>query len=322
MSLRFAETILSYYPPAQAIAGCLLCTGSYVGFLLVWKGLPRNHPRTIKRRMLSVVATCSISWIPLYIAEPQKWHILETLGISLTGFPATSIRALVLTSSLFLGPLVYRMADPVTHHHIRTSFQCVASEVVKLLNLVPASQRQPPHPSFNAHKDAATTSYHDAAEMTSGHRSLVLLRNLAVAPIAEEFVFRACMLPLIELKGISRTTAVFTTPLFFGLAHFIHLHELTQYQGMSLKQALPPVLFQFLYTTVFGWYESALFLATKSLVPPILVHSFCNWMGVPDMRRMKQVAGGSSRLPLLLTAIGVVLFSVLLHSMLIRDLYI
>jgi prenyl protein peptidase len=81
------------------------------------------------------------------------------------------------------------------------------------------------------------------------------------------------------------------------------------------------VLFQFLYTTVFGWYESALFLATGSIVPPILVHSFCNWIGVPDLHRMKQVAGGSVQLPLAITASGVIAFIIMLQPLLIRGLY-
>jgi hypothetical protein len=63
--------VLQSYPPSHAIAGCLLCTGSYVGFLMVWRGLPRNHPKTIKRRMLSVGAACSVTWLPLYLAHPE-----------------------------------------------------------------------------------------------------------------------------------------------------------------------------------------------------------------------------------------------------------
>ena len=54
---------------------------------------------------------------------------------------------------------------------------------------------------------------------------------------------------------------------------------------LSLPLAPPQVLFQLTYTTVFGWYEAYLFVSTGSLVPPILVHSFCNWMQVPDVTR-------------------------------------
>jgi prenyl protein peptidase len=50
----------------------------------------------------------------------------------------------------------------------------------------------------------------------------------------------------------------------------------------ALKNALFSSLFQFVYTTIFGWYASYLFLRLESLWPPVFVHSFCNIMGFPD----------------------------------------
>lgn len=76
------------------------------------------------------------------------------------------------------------------------------------------------------------------------------------------------------------------------------------------------VLFQFTYTTVFGCYSAYVFTATGSLLSPILVHSFCNWMGVPDFRRMVEQAGGSVMRPLLLTTGGVAAFVILFKPLL------
>ncbi len=46
--------------------GCGLITAVYVGLLNVWgHTLPRDHPTTIKRRMLSVAAACTVSWVPV-----------------------------------------------------------------------------------------------------------------------------------------------------------------------------------------------------------------------------------------------------------------
>jgi prenyl protein peptidase len=59
-------------------------------------------------------------------------------------------------------------------------------------------------------------------------------------------------------------------------------------------------VFQFAYTTLFGWYASYLFLrtgpspllspshtltndCTGSIIPPILAHIFCNYMGLPPI---------------------------------------
>lgn len=50
------------------------------------------------------------------------------------------------------------------------------------------------------------------------------LRNQVVAPLTEELVFRACMLPmLVPCAGPS--TAVFTCPLFFGVGESVPLPD-------------------------------------------------------------------------------------------------
>ena len=75
------------------------------------------------------------------------------------------------------------------------------------------------------------------------------------------------------------------------------------------------VAFQFTYTTIFGWFETLVFLRTRSLLAPVLVHSFCNWMGVPDISYMSRQAGGHVALPLLAMAGGAVGFAVLFHPL-------
>ena len=39
-------------------------------------------------------------------------------------------------------------------------------------------------------------------------------------------------------------------------------------------------MFQLSYTTLFGWFASYLFVRTGSIVPPLLSHMFCNYMGI------------------------------------------
>lgn len=67
-------------------------------------------------------------------------------------------------------------------------------------------------------------------------RTLIWWRNQVVAPLSEEWTFRACMLPLL-LQCFSPTTAIFICPLFFGVAHFHHVVERTK-MGMKLKHAI------------------------------------------------------------------------------------
>lgn len=46
---------------------CVANALSYVGLLYVWRGnLPRDHPTTIKRRIISTTLACSVAWLPVY----------------------------------------------------------------------------------------------------------------------------------------------------------------------------------------------------------------------------------------------------------------
>jgi prenyl protein peptidase len=88
----------------------------------------------------------------------------------------------------------------------------------------------------------------------------------------------------------------FTSPLIFGVAHAHHLHEVinsSRRPGASyLSTALTPsvilpglirTIFQFMYTSLFGFIAAFIYLRTSSLVACILAHSFCNWMGLPRL---------------------------------------
>jgi prenyl protein peptidase len=93
-------------------------------------------------------------------------------------------------------------------------------------------------------------------------------------------------------------------PVAFGLAHahhyfakyFLPLHvqfDPASYnlrlflcrraQGYSAGNAAAFVAFQLLYTTAFGSIAAAVFLSCRSLAVTSLVHTFCNWQGLPDV---------------------------------------
>ncbi|EIN12707.1 Abi-domain-containing protein [Punctularia strigosozonata HHB-11173 SS5] len=112
------------------------------------------------------------------------------------------------------------------------------------------------------------------------------LRNFVFGPITEELVFRSCILAAYHLAGASKRFMIFVTPLWFGLAHVHHALETYQRLGQTpqaLKTALVSSLFQFGYTTLFGFHAGYLFLRTSSIWPPIVAHVFCNIMGLPQI---------------------------------------
>ena len=115
-----------------------------------------------------------------------------------------------------------------------------------------------------------------------------ILRNMLIAPISEEVIFRACMIAPLLSSQLSPTQVCWIAPLFFGVAHLHHFYE--QYRQLPLqkrtKQAIlhliVGLLFQLIYTTLFGAYASHLFVRTGSLLAVIFVHIFCNYMGLPE----------------------------------------
>lgn len=107
------------------------------------------------------------------------------------------------------------------------------------------------------------------------------VRNFLVGPLTEELVFRACILAIYLASNASRFTLIYITPLYFGVAHLHHAYE-NYLHDMNRQVILFTALFQFTYTTLFGWFANFVFLRTASVWSPLVVHIFCNSMGVPE----------------------------------------
>ncbi|XP_026873002.1 CAAX prenyl protease 2 [Electrophorus electricus] len=235
-----------------SVLSCLLLACSYVGSLYVWKSdLPRDHPSVIKRRFTSVLIVSALSpvfvWAWKELTGVQSGaSLLALMGIRFEGLIPAIILPLVLTMVLFLGPLIQLAMD------------C-------------------PWGFLDGIKVAVDPWFW--ALCLSDMR---WLRNQVVAPFTEELVFRACMLPmLVPCAGPSR--AIFTCPLFFGVAHFHHVIELLRFRQGTISGIFLSAVFQFSYTAVFGAYTAFIFLRTGHLAGPVLCHSFCNYMGFPAL---------------------------------------
>ncbi|KAL7551248.1 hypothetical protein ACHAWF_014441 [Thalassiosira exigua] len=121
------------------------------------------------------------------------------------------------------------------------------------------------------------------------------LRNLFVAPLAEEAIFRACLLPPLlasrsEGGGTpSPTQASWIAPLFFGFAHAHHFYERCRTLPPRRRtrkvvcQLLLGVAVQWTYTTLFGAYASHAFVRTGSLSAAVVAHVICNYLGLPEI---------------------------------------
>ncbi|XP_049570144.1 CAAX prenyl protease 2 isoform X9 [Orcinus orca] len=226
-----------------SVFSCLSLACSYVGSLYVWKSeLPRDHPAVIKRRFTSVLVVSSLSplcvllWRELTGIQPGT-SLLTLMGFRLEGIFPAALLPLLLTMILFLGPLMQLSMD----------CPCDLADRLKVV-LAPRSW----------------------ARCLTDMR---WLRNQVIAPLTEELVFRACMLPMLApCTGLG--PAVFTCPLFFGVAHFHHIFEQLRFRQSSVGSIFLSAAFQFSYTAVFGAYTAFLFIRTGP---------------IPDSRRLSQV---------------------------------
>ena len=149
-------------------------------------------------------------------------------------------------------------------------------------------------------------------------RKDIVLRNYLVAPLAEELIFRACMIPV--LRPTVGDWAVFISPLFFGLAHVHHLIDWYRLEnGVSFRQACLTIIFQMCYTSIFGLFAGFLFVRTRHLISLIVCHSVCNIMGVPPIESAVQHQNKYAILTVYI--VGIVGFFSLLFPMTSPSLY-
>ena len=108
------------------------------------------------------------------------------------------------------------------------------------------------------------------------------LDSASQGPLTEELLFRSAAVPLLLSARMSVRKVIFLSPVIFGLAHIHHFYEFRiSHPRTPLIAAVARSVFQLAYTSLFGAYATFLFLRTGSLLAVVLVHSFCNSMGLP-----------------------------------------
>lgn len=223
---------------------CLLLAVLYVASLYVIKSpYPRDHPKTIKQRIVGVMIVCIIG--PIYIywygnfhASMDNFTFMRLLGLHTDKIFNAFVLPLCLTVILFLGPVALQLDTE--------GFSNIKEEIFTLEH-------------FSDWK---------------------WYRTFIVAPFSEELIFRACMLPLLTPQ-FGLTKSIFMAPLLFGIAHLHHIIEGVR-NGQNILPTVLTSCFQMTYTTIFGAYSAFMYLRTGHLIGPVVCHSFCNLMGFPD----------------------------------------
>lgn len=232
---------------AISVGCCFILSIIYVASLYVWRNdQERNHPSTVKKRFCSVSIVMLIAPIFVYTFSSKELLAQNSL-LEILGIRWKGLLAATIVPSLLTALL---FAGPLS---------------VQLCN-------------------GHWQLYSSLEYWTSCFQNIHWLRNHVVAPLSEEFTFRACMMPLI-LQSFTPLKSVFITPLFFGVAHFHHISERLR-SGIDIKTAVIVSCFQLTYTTLFGFYSAYLFAKTGHFIAPVIAHAICNHMGFPDFQEL------------------------------------
>ncbi|KHN14993.1 CAAX prenyl protease 2 [Glycine soja] len=207
--------------------------------------------------VVSSVLSLFISALILPVQTKELRHILVVFGIRRDHIWQAVVLPLCLTSLMYAGSIFLK---------------CL---------LLLASWRQ--HSSSEALSlDSFKCSLQRFLDWLSVILSNILVwRNYVLAPLTEELVFRACMIPLLLCGGLKTYSAILLCPIFFSLAHLNHFLEIYAKQNYRIVKAAMVIGLQLGYTVVFGSYASFLFVRTGHLIAPLVAHIYCNFMGLP-----------------------------------------
>ncbi|KAK7392601.1 hypothetical protein VNO78_21044 [Psophocarpus tetragonolobus] len=247
---------------AVAVLACIAMAVFYVGVLyapsvLLRLPAPPSFTCFMIRRFLcalvSSILSLFLSALILPLQTKELPHILRVFGIRSDHMWQAVLLPLCLTSLMYAGSLFHKC----------------------LLLLACWRQRATSAPplSFNAF-------LHGLSAISS---NVLVWRNYLVAPLTEELVFRACMIPLLLCGGFKTYNVILLCPVFFSLAHLNHFLEIYTKQNYRIMKAAMITGLQLGYTVVFGSYASFLFIRTGHLIAPLVAHIYCNFMGLPAL---------------------------------------
>jgi prenyl protein peptidase len=285
-----------------AVTYSLMVSSAFVGSLYVLvpakiRLLDRDNPRQIRWRVLATTAVCigSVAAYPYIFCDDKMTEASIVRPISLSAFCSFHLKAiggvLLHTATLYLGPILQQLLE--VHEIVKRKSQRGIYEYLRMY--------------YAAFIDPILSSIFNPIDPT---QRWVCLRNIVVAPFAEEIAFRGCIASALATTGMTISVTSLIAPLFFGTAH-LHHALLKLYERQRLSIVLTQTAFQFAYTSLFGSYATYAFLRTGSIVAVSVSHSFCNGMGLPNLVFLQPTSSLHKYRRLLLSAhiIGVVGFA-------------
>lgn len=256
--------------PLNSLIIAALISFLYPTSLYLWPNAltsDRQHPKTIRRNFVSVLVASLISAQVLILY--QEWPDPHYS-------PGNS----------FLGYINWKNYD--SHWHFLRSCLVLPMLHVFVLFAVPMYiDLQSFYRTFvyNMPWYSASFVMNAIGHMLKQLFELPVIRNLLVAPLTEEFVFRGIILCILT-PSFSNVGAVFISSILFGLMHTHHFVRNAFLAGKVNKRDLLACFVQCTYTALFGAYASIVYLSSGHLITPIVLHSFCNLNGLPNFEQI------------------------------------
>ena len=112
---------------------------------------------------------------------------------------------------------------------------------------------------------------------------IIKLRNYLFSPLLEEYVFRFLLGSLL-INCFTINQSILISSLLFALCH-IH-HYFSRSLESNSGDDLIASIFQIFHTFLYGCYASYFYFKCDSLLTPIILHAFCNFMTFPDFESL------------------------------------
>ena len=240
----------------RAVASGIVCLGTAIAYpyLICSSSSSDGDPNSSSTDTPTRTTNTSVKDLSLY--DTLLWNVRAC------GYVMTHV------SILYLGPLVQSMTE--VYVHLKRTKRL---GVVSFLQTCYQAYLQPLARTF---RSSSSSPIHDNPQW-------IQLRNLVIAPVTEEFVFRGFLVPALMATDLSVRSVCWLAPVFFGIAHAHHAIRRIVQEKEGIPKVAIQTMFQFSYTTLFGAYTSYAYWQTKSLWAVTVSHSFCNYMGLPNL---------------------------------------
>ena len=270
--------------PSTAILYCSVLACAYVVSLYVFvpptiRKLLRDHPTHIKYRSQACLLICAVAILsyPSVFCSDEDTNSIQLEENDSSRKPLFSV-----VRTMLLPPIGNQSFRDTFGVFLHTCILYFGPTVASLLYTYEIRRRSTRQRGTPVSLSELVNGCISCRLPKNEQQYWIALRNYFIAPWTEEIIFRGCMIQALLSTGMSTKQVTLLAPLFFGIAHVHHaLKRLSQ--GERPKMVLLATTFQFLYTTAFGSYASHAFIRVGSVVPVTLSHSYCNWMGLPDL---------------------------------------